>query len=129
MTTRHAELSSFLEEAHLRVSDGSRPLGEADARRVADELLFGDGSPEWIAHIEPHAADAVVILAQHARSEWVDDAVESGPWGTGGWVCQCGDVITTGDLTVPEATVGVVSPASIWLARHQVAQLGMRGAL
>lgn len=127
--TRHDELASFLEEAHLRVSDGSRPLSPGDARGVADELLFGDGSPEWIAHIEPHAADAVVILAQHGTAEWSDNAIESGPFGTGGWVCKCGEVITTGDLKVPEGTVGVLSPMSVWLARHQVKMLGMRGAL
>ncbi|MBN9214764.1 MAG: hypothetical protein J0J04_08110 [Microbacterium sp.] len=125
--TRHDELASFLEEAHLRVSDGTRPLRTSDARQLADELLFGDGSPTWIAHIEPHAASAAIILAQHASSMWVDDAVESGPWGTGGWVCQCGTVITTGDLSVP---AGADVPAgAMWLARHQVAMLSMRGAL
>lgn len=127
--TRRDELVSFLEEAHLRVSDGSRPISSEDARGVADELLFGDGSPEWVAHIEPHAERAVVVLAYHATAEWVDDAVDDGPWGTGAWVCQCGEVITNGDLSVPEGTVGEVSPKSIWLARHQVAVLGMRGAL
>lgn len=128
-TTRHDELASFLEEAHLRVSDGSRPLPDGDARRLADELLFGDGSPEWIAHIEPHAAEAVVILAQHGSAEWVDDAVPSGPWGTGAWVCKCGDVITNGELDVPPALHGKMSPMSVWLACHQVTMLGMRGAL
>lgn len=125
--TRRGELAAFLEEAHLRVSDGSRPIRTDDARLLADELLWGDGSPAWIAHIEPHAESAAVILAQHTRMDWVEDAVADGPAGTGGWVCECGVVVSDVDLSVPG--VAGVTAGAMWLARHQVKMLSMRGAL
>lgn len=126
-TTRRDELISFLDEAHLRVSDGSRPISPGDARDVADELLFGDGSPEWILHHPVGIQAAALILARHSSCEWRDDAVESGPWGTGGWVCECGEVITSGDLAVDPGDG--VSAVRMWQARHQVAMLGKAGAL
>lgn len=127
MTTRRDELIGFLEEAHLRVSDGCRPISSTDARGVADELLFGDGSPEWLLHHPVGIAASALILARHSRSDWQDDAVESGPWGTGGWVCECGEVITSGDLAV-DPSQGVPA-VTMWHGRHQVAMLAKAGAL
>lgn len=123
--TRRDELIGFLEEAHLRVSDGSRPISSGDARGVADELLFGDGSPAWLLHHPLNITATALILAQHSAPVWRDDAVESGPMGTGGWLCECGELISVGDLAAPSG----ITPLKMWLARHQVAKLAAAGAL
>lgn len=125
-TTRVDELASSLGEAAARATDGCRPIQEDDAQAIARELLTADRMPTWLQATGP---SYVWELARHQRREWVADAVESGPWGTGGWVCECGTVITDGaDLSVPGGLAGI-SAGNVWAARHQVAVLTAAGLL
>lgn len=126
--TRRDELANFLEEAAASVSDGFRPMSAEDARGIADEILHGDRSPEWISPAPLSPGRFMLLLAPHQRSEWHDDVVASGAWGTGGWVCQCGVVITDGiELTVPSQAAGL-SAVSVWMATHQSSVLAAAGA-
>lgn len=124
-SARIDQLAGALIEASACATDGTRRIEDYDAPVVAAELLTGDNMPSWL---QSTPSDLVFEIARHQRAGWVAEVITAA--GTsGGWVCECGAIITdTVDLSIPGGLAGIPA-GNVWMARHQVAILAESGVI